>query len=286
MKNLNKISYRIMLVFCVSCIILFSSACEEELPSAGSLPDKTPPAAFFTFSQSDVNYLDVTFANQSTSATIFFWEFGDGNTSTDEEPSNEYAAEGSYTVSLTATDANGLDSTYSEVIELVEPDIEFMPVILEAGFEDGSDGADSCGDGNEDGRDCWRNSDLGGVIQITQSPVHEGAQAAKLPTSNDRIGYQLVTVEADTDYILSFYYTMKTSPAGSLTVRVLNGPVNDPNDIAGATIVSGTYSDQTDDSAYILESLTFNSGSSTQIAIYFDNVDVESRLDSFTLVEN
>lgn len=276
--------YIIPMVLIVGALLV--SACEEEYPAAGSLPDLTPPTALFSYTQSETNYLRVNFANQSTSATDFVWDFGDGNTSTEKEPSNTYSAPGEYTVELTASDKLGASSTYSAVINLVEPDDPFSPVILEASFEDNSDGAEVCGEGNQDGRDCWRNSDLGGVIQITASPVHHGLQAAKLPSSNDRIGYQLIEVEAETDYTLSFYYTLQESPEGFVTVSVLNGPVNDPSQIADATIVSGDFSDQTDASQYLPASLTFNSGSSTQIAIYFYTTDVEARLDSFTIVEN
>lgn len=262
------------------------SGCDEELPAAGSLVDETPPVAAFSFTQGENNYLSVAFTNESISATDYLWDFGDGNTSTEKEPTNVYAADGDYTVSLTASDKLGATSNISTTLTLVEPDEPFTPVILEAGFEDGSSGSEICGGGAMDGRDCWRNSDLGGVIQITQSPVFDGSQSAKLPTSNDRIGYQLITVEDDTDYILSFYYTLKTSPAGAVTVSILSGPVNDPANIAAATIVSGSYSDQTDDQTYIRETLSFNSGSSTQIAIYFYTTDVEARLDNFTIVEN
>ncbi|RYD82020.1 MAG: PKD domain-containing protein [Sphingobacteriales bacterium] len=40
-----------------------------------------------------------------------FWEFGDGNTSTDNEPKHSYAAGGTYDVKLTVKNKNGCDST-------------------------------------------------------------------------------------------------------------------------------------------------------------------------------
>lgn len=52
-----------------------------------------------------------TFFNQSTLAgggtVSCLWNFGDGNTSTDQNPSHTYSAAGSYQVSLTATSVNG-----------------------------------------------------------------------------------------------------------------------------------------------------------------------------------
>jgi len=284
---MNLKRFRTLLTYLsVASVLFVNTACEEDLPAAGSLPDETPPSALFSFTQGENNYLSVKFTNESVSATDYTWDFGDGNTSTDKEPINVYVGDGDYTVSLTASDKLGATSSYSSTITLVEPDEPFAPVILEDGFEDGSSGSEICGDGNMDGRDCWRNSNLGGVIQITASPVFDGTQSAKLPNSNDRIGYQLITVEAETDYVLSFYYTLKPTPVGAVTVSVLSGPVNDPAGIAAATIVSGSYSDQTDDEVYIRETLLFNSGSSTQIAIYFYTTDVEARIDNFAIVEN
>jgi PKD repeat protein len=67
----------------------------------------TPVAAF----SATTNGLSATFANTSSNATVFSWNFGDGNSSTQATPTHTYAADGSYTVVLTAT--NGCGSTTS-----------------------------------------------------------------------------------------------------------------------------------------------------------------------------
>jgi hypothetical protein len=157
----------------------------------------------------------------------------------------------------------------------------FMPTILEPGFED-----NSLPDGTGDGRDSWKNSALGGTIQITSSPVNSGSQAAKLPSDGTRIGYQLIEVEANTDYRVSFFYTMKTDPAGSLTVSILDGStLTDPSEVPAATITSITVNDQTDADAYIMENIVFNSGGNNMIAIFFTNDSVESRIDDFSITK-
>ncbi len=52
--------------------------------------------------------LAVTFTDQSTgSPTSWSWTFGDGGTATTQNPSHSYAAAGTYSVSLTATNAYG-----------------------------------------------------------------------------------------------------------------------------------------------------------------------------------
>jgi len=53
----------------------------------------------------------VTFANSSTNAQAYLWNFGDGNTSTAYNPVHTYAAPGNYTVTLTA--ANTCTTTTS-----------------------------------------------------------------------------------------------------------------------------------------------------------------------------
>ncbi|MFO7879763.1 MAG: PKD domain-containing protein [Bacteroidota bacterium] len=52
----------------------------------------------------------VNFHSNSVSSgniTSYYWDFGDGNTSTDENPSHTYAENGVYNVNLTITDSNG-----------------------------------------------------------------------------------------------------------------------------------------------------------------------------------
>ena len=54
----------------------------------------------------------VTFHNLSTGADSYTWDFGDGTTSTDAEPTHAYSAPGTYTVTLTAS-KGGDSQTYS-----------------------------------------------------------------------------------------------------------------------------------------------------------------------------
>ncbi|WP_425390384.1 PKD domain-containing protein [Ekhidna sp.] len=51
------------------------------------------------------------FTNSSANADTYFWDFGDGFTSTAENPSHIFTASGNYSVALTATDSNGCDNT-------------------------------------------------------------------------------------------------------------------------------------------------------------------------------
>lgn len=241
---------------------------------------QAPVTADFTFEASADDYKTINFTDASVGAESLLWEFGDGFQFTGDDPSHTYMADGTYEVVLTATSITGNTDVKTATVTISSV---FVPVVLESGFED-----NSLPDGTGDGRDSWRTpsgSDLGGVIQITSSPVMGGSQAAKFPSDNSRAAYQEITVEANTHYVLNYNYTLKTSPTGSLTVAVLDGPVTSKAEVAAATIASETVSDQSDANTYVAESLGFYSGNSTKIVIYITNTDVEARVDDVSIMQ-
>ncbi len=75
----------------------------------------TQLVANFTFVVDEKTAGKVTFTNTSEGATSYAWDFGDGNTSKDENPAHTYAKNDTYTVKLTATNAGGSDNTMKEV---------------------------------------------------------------------------------------------------------------------------------------------------------------------------
>lgn len=58
----------------------------------------TSTAAQFSFEEND---LSISFTDESEGASSWFWEFGDGNSSTEQNPSHTYASPGAYSVTLT-----------------------------------------------------------------------------------------------------------------------------------------------------------------------------------------
>ena len=67
-----------------------------------------PTAVFSADTTAGVAPLTVQFTDESTgSPTLWAWDFGDSSTSTQKNPSHTYNSEGTYTVSLTATNAGG-----------------------------------------------------------------------------------------------------------------------------------------------------------------------------------
>jgi len=55
------------------------------------------------------------FVNESVDANTFFWDFGDGNFSTDENPSHLYQTDGTFTVRLIVTGAGGTSEFIGDV---------------------------------------------------------------------------------------------------------------------------------------------------------------------------
>jgi PKD domain/Bacterial Ig-like domain (group 1) len=70
------------------------------------------PVASFAYSQGSTQ-LSVLFIDTSTSQGVltYSWNFGDGSSSTEANPTHQYAAAGDYTVVLTITDSSGLTDT-------------------------------------------------------------------------------------------------------------------------------------------------------------------------------
>ncbi len=83
-----------------------------------------PYAAFDPNMYSHNPNTEVYFYNNSRDAESYLWDFGDGQTSTEETPSHYYSDTGNYTVSLTAYNKNKAKSDKFEVeIKIKEPEV-------------------------------------------------------------------------------------------------------------------------------------------------------------------
>lgn len=73
----------------------------------------TPPVASFTFEQ--INNFNTVFTNTSNGGSTYFWNFGNGNTSTGQNATFNFNIEGTYTVSLIVTNACGSDTVTQQI---------------------------------------------------------------------------------------------------------------------------------------------------------------------------
>jgi PKD repeat protein len=81
--------------------------------------DSTKPGPFVFYSVS-VDGATVTFTNKSTGAETYEWDFGDGTTSTDENPVHTYPGKGKYVPTLYATTASGEKAEASTVLQIAK----------------------------------------------------------------------------------------------------------------------------------------------------------------------
>jgi chitodextrinase len=88
--------------------------------SAGS--GNVAPSASFTESCTNLScgFTDASTDSDGT-VTAWSWNFGDGHTSTAQNPSNVYATGGTYTVSLKVTDNGGATNTTSHTVTVPPP---------------------------------------------------------------------------------------------------------------------------------------------------------------------
>jgi PKD repeat protein len=101
--------------------------------SCGGGDDSAPkPTAAFEY---EADGLEVTFINKSTNATTYSWDFGDGETSTEQNPVHEYEAYGVYTVKLSVTGEGGSAQSLPDELTIAKS----SPVVIDGTFTDWAD---------------------------------------------------------------------------------------------------------------------------------------------------
>ena len=104
MKNiLLKIMPFVLVVFMVSCE-------DDSYKVPSDVKDGAKPVAAFTYTNAE---LDVQFSNTSTDDESYYWDFGDGTSSTEKSPQHTYATSGTYDVVLKVNSPAGYSSQVS-----------------------------------------------------------------------------------------------------------------------------------------------------------------------------
>ena len=109
-------------------LVAYNAPCADSITFPLTINPK-PEASFnFTPDKPCPAPQQIQFNNTSTGATSYTWSFGDGGSATTANPTHTYNADGFYTVTLTATSAQGCTDT------LVKPDsVRIYDLILDAG---------------------------------------------------------------------------------------------------------------------------------------------------------
>ena len=99
----------VVLLLAMALVVGIFSGCVEEEPT----PTNNAPVASFT--ASDAVNKTVTFTDASTDADTddtltYSWDFGDDETSTEQNPEHTYASNDTYTVTLTVSDGTDTDT--------------------------------------------------------------------------------------------------------------------------------------------------------------------------------
>ena len=105
------------------CQVAFNGNCADTTCMPVTVGGCQPPVAAFT-SLVNGNVVDFTDQSSSTDSIItWVWDFGDGGSSTAQNPTNTYAVPGTYTVCLTVTDSCGSDTICSTVVITCVPPV-------------------------------------------------------------------------------------------------------------------------------------------------------------------
>ncbi len=98
-----------------------------------------PTASFDMDVEPGCEFAYVDFTNTSIDGVDFFWDFNDGETSDEENPSHQFAYSGSFTVDLTVTNSDGCESTATQSETVLSFD-DYYDITLPNVFTPNGDG--------------------------------------------------------------------------------------------------------------------------------------------------
>lgn len=113
-------------------LIVFTSC--ELLDKEDDTETPGEPVASFQYEVSSEDWAEVNFTNFSQNATSYSWDFGDDSElSTEENPVHTFGEGGTYTVTLTSANDDGVSATKSETVEITDPLAAQRTLIGESG---------------------------------------------------------------------------------------------------------------------------------------------------------
>jgi len=303
MKNrFNFIRRATKLFLCLS-LAIFLNSCEDafkfDLPEANSKVDTVLPSADFSYIPDGGDFTTIIFTNLSTESTTFEWDFGGGNTSTEQDPTFTFAGgEGTYPVTLKVSDANGASDEITIDVIVVDIFVALTPEILNGDFSDGQDdwkfstftgGTTSPFNSSSDGSNLnYDGSDNGSKTPGAKWTMSTSAGAYL--SSNTRYAYQAIVVSPNTDYILEYEYAIKNdgtqAPGDNRIIGgILDGHFEDGADAIPSfdalPLVSFVGSEDLGKGVFTTVEAQFTSNASGEVAILIYGVtDVDAYVDN------
>lgn len=105
---------------------IVSNSCGADTSNTIHVVVRSTPIASFNYSQT-LSALDVTFVNNTSGIyTSVLWAFGDGNQTTNDDPTYSYSTAGSYVVTLTVTNLNGCSTSFADTVNVVPVAIDIV----------------------------------------------------------------------------------------------------------------------------------------------------------------
>lgn len=296
----------ILFCLCVLTVSLFTGcedAFEFDLPEAGSKVDTILPTADFSYVPNGDNFQLIEFKNLSFESTTYLWDFGGGNTSNEVDPEYTFPGEGTYSVTLTASDANGASDAITLSVEVVDVFVAIQPDILNGDFEDSqndwkfstfSGGTTSPFNSSSDGS--WLKYDgTDNGSKTRGAKWTKSTSAGAYVSSNTRYAYQAIVVSPNVEYVLEYEYAIKTpeeqsgvAPGGNRIVgAILDGHFADGadaitgyNDGEGA-LINFIGTEVLGKTTFTTVQTTFTSNASGEVAILISGVtDVDAYVDN------
>jgi PKD repeat protein len=202
--------------FNISGTIIDPGALQPPVANASAIP--TSGVAPLT-----VNFSSGGSSDPDGTITGYSWNFGDGVTSTADNPSHTYAARGSYTAVLTVTDNDGLTDTASVVITVIS--LPNAPSGLSATAVSSSQINLAWTDNasNESGFKIERSTDNSNWSQIATTSANVTSYNNTGLNANTTYYYRVRAYNADGDSAYSNTANATTQPAISMHAGDLDG---------------------------------------------------------------
>jgi len=168
-----------------------------------------PVASFQPSTQNACEGTSVSFTDFSSNIpTSWVWNFGDGNSSTQQNPSHTYASTGTYTVQLTVTNSAGTNTTSQSITVNANPTVSLN-----------SDDSDNVVCDNQ------------GLVQLTVNPANaiitgNGVSNLSFNPANSSIGLNVITAN----------YTDGNGCSASATVNLIVEPCSGLNENGTSTL--------------------------------------------------